>query len=210
MSQATRQIMDANANGIRLKYTGPLVWRRYFHAPSKEFKGLDRIIPVANNIAIMKGEWGFELQLNGEKLRSIPEVGLYYYGGEDYLFIPNSEPLEINVVKSLLIDSKVVNNEITNLEQIPFEVFRHTHYRSKRLTSHCDYLHTNKNFVYIDFSFNATLIKDFPRDFKWNIFKTHVYAEGVMECCNLIDNHRIVSMGCVNNIHVGYIRMSKR
>ena len=52
IAQATQQIMDANVNGFRLEYTGPIVWRRYFRAPTKEFKGLDRIVPVVNNIEI--------------------------------------------------------------------------------------------------------------------------------------------------------------
>lgn len=178
-SSITEQIENANINGMRIEYDGPIIWRSYFRAPLKTLKAIDKVSSLADDCSFQKSEDGnWDIFHNGDNIKEIPDLGLFER--LDVVFFPLLKLKHLSIKKDYLVDNQVVSS--SNLLFSDSSILRcdketkdgwHTFHPKK---------YYGKNCVVIDFHINAFLQMDIPLESKLSENKMHlvVYKDGLM------------------------------
>lgn len=163
LDKVTQQFGDSMVNGLRLEYEGPIVWRLYFRAPIKTLsKSEELIISFAKRIEIKKDSIGnWNVFYNGEIFKDNEQLGLF--DREDRLFFPLLKLKHLSLKRTPLINGERINykNDITKEIRFSDSTIKHISYHTKNgwRTFHPS-MPSNKNYVYFDFTLNASLKLD--------------------------------------------------
>ena len=196
-SSITEQIENANINGMRIEYDGPIIWRSYFRAPLKTLKAIDKVRLFADGCSFQKNEDGnWDIFHNGDNLKELPDLGLFER--LDVVFFPLLKLKHLSIKKDYLVDSQVVSS--SNLLFSDSSILRcdketkdgwHTFHPKK---------YYGKNCVIIDLHTNALLQMDIPLESKLSEreLQLMVYKDGLM--LNYRDRYKERSLTDSDNI----------
>lgn len=207
-SSITEQIENANINGMRIEYDGPIIWRSYFRAPLKTLKAIDKVRAFADDCSFQKNEDGkWDIFHNGDTMKERPDLGLFERF--DVVFIPLLKLKHLSIIKNYLVDNQIVNTKVLpfsdssiSIDNLETKNGWHTFHPKN---------YYGKNCVIIDIHTNALLQMDIPlesklseRELRLMVYKDglKLYYQGRYKECYLTDFDNIIKLASIDKVSV--------
>lgn len=207
-SSITEQIENANINGMRIEYDGPIIWRSYFRAPLKTLKAIDKVRSFADDYSFQKNEDdNWDLFHKGDNTKERPDLGLFERF--DVVFLPLLKLKHLSIIKNYLVDNQIVNSRVLPFSDASISIDNletkngwHTFHPKK---------YYGKNCVIIDLHTNALLQMDIPLESKLSErqLQLMVYKDGLMlnyrDCYKeryLTDSDNIIKLSNIDKVSV--------